>query len=72
MAKVGGEDEAEWLVKDISTCVLSGDPECALAWGEVKSILSPRLRNNQPHHHIDFESARGLANCLSLWSGAIL
>ena len=40
MAKVGGEDEAEWLVKDISTCVLSGDPECALAWGEVQSILS--------------------------------
>ena len=32
---MGGEDEAEWLVKDISTCVLSGDPECALTWGEV-------------------------------------
>ena len=37
MKKVGGEDEAEWLVKDISTCVLSGDPECALAWGEVEA-----------------------------------
>jgi len=32
--KVGGEDEAEWLVKDISTCVLSADPECAHTWGE--------------------------------------
>ena len=34
---MGGEDEADWLVKDISTCVLSGDPECALTWGEVNA-----------------------------------
>jgi len=46
--KVGGEDEAEWLVKDISTCVLSGDPECAHTWGEPGDLPIAYLCGQEP------------------------
>ena len=35
---MGGEEYEDWMAKDLSTCVLSGDHECAIVQGKVTDI----------------------------------
>jgi len=39
----------EWKKKDLSTCVLSGDPECALAKGSVSDLPVAYLCGQEPY-----------------------
>ena len=34
-----GEKYEDWMGKDLSTCILSGDPECAIVQGQVTDTL---------------------------------
>ena len=35
---MGGEEYEDWMAKDLSTCVLSGDHECAIVQGKVTNM----------------------------------